>query len=131
MDPQFIKVLRALMSPANDERRNAESYFQAQLDSNPEGILAILLQSFATIDLDLVLRSFSGILLRRAVETHMDKISDQAVNDFRSKMLTLWSQEHNKIILQRLSHVLAQTSLKKPWSELLPTVIDYAATLQD
>ena len=63
-------VLEALMSHDNEARRKAESYFQEQLATNAAGVVQQLLGIFGGNTSPApseVIRSFAGVLLRRAV----------------------------------------------------------------
>jgi hypothetical protein len=47
---------------------------------------------------------------------------------FRERMLTMWANETNHLMLQRLSHIIAQSALKSPWDDLIPKVIQVSST---
>ncbi|KAJ1437419.1 armadillo-type protein [Ochromonadaceae sp. CCMP2298] len=126
----FAAVLSALMSTDNQTRRGAEEYFEAQLQSNLDPCLNALMETFA-VDGNPVLRSFSAVLLRRALEKHAVRISPEATHSMRARLMSVWAQETNAMMLHRLAHVMAQSCLKCPWDELIPSIIHYASSAQD
>ena len=127
MDANFATVLSALMSKDNQTRKNAEAYFTETLKSNLVPTLDTLVAIFTSPSNDLILRSFSGILIRRAVDNYAEKMTPEQTHVFREKMLAMWASESNALLLQRLSHIIAQSSLKSPWEELIPKVVQFSS----
>jgi hypothetical protein len=125
----YAAVLSALMSTDNATRRGAEEYFEAQLQTNLDTCLNALTETFAALNGDPVLRSFSAVLLRRALEKHAGRITLEATQTMRARLMSIWSQETNAVMLHRLAHVMAQSCLKSPWDELIPSIIQYASKL--
>lgn len=128
MDPNFVSVLSALMSKDNQTRKSAEAYFTDLLKNHLTTTLETLVAIFVAPGNELVLRSFSGILIRRAIENHSESLSNGHVNAFREQMLTMWANESSNVLLQRLSHIIAQSALKSPWEDLIPKVIQFSST---
>ena len=92
------------------------------------------LQELAKKDQDVVLRSFCGILLRRIMDRsgqHVEKLDQDTMNNFRTSILTIWSQESNPLILRRISHVIAQCAAGGKWMNLLPLIISQDGTIND
>jgi hypothetical protein len=128
MDSNFAAVLSALMSKDNQTRKNAEAYFTELLKNNLATTVETLVTVFITPTNDLVLRSFAGVLLRRAIENHSESMSKAQTFALRERMLTMWATEANHILLQRLSHIIAQSALKSPWEDLVLKIIHFSAT---
>ena len=118
-------VLEALMSHDNEARRKAESYFQEQLATNAAGVVQQLLGIFGGNTSPApseVIRSFAGVLLRRAVEK--TKFAHEMNTQLRDVLINMWKAERNPILLKRLAHVMSQSALSTSWIDLLPQVID-------
>ena len=132
---QLTEVLSALMSPNNDTRKNAEKYFaEDMLSKQLEATTHSLISELARPDQDLVIRSFSGILLRRILDRtgpYAERIGKADIDEIRSKLLTIWSQEGNATLLRRLCHVIAQCAAGGQWMDLLPITISHEANLSE
>jgi hypothetical protein len=122
----LLNVLSALMSPDNNHRSQAETYFSGQLESNLIPTLEGLIQIFSNSSVDFIARSMSGVLLRRALESKAKQFNAQTTAALRQMLLTMWKSETNATLLKRLSHVMAQSAAVSSWLDLLPTVIDHA-----
>lgn len=123
MAEHFNVVLSALMSTDNTTRKNAETHFNSLLQTNAPSTLETLVVLFTTPNADLVLRSFSGILIRRGVENYSDNVSPEQINSFRDRWLSMWATETNHLLFLRLSHIMAQSALKSPWNDLVPRIV--------
>lgn len=123
---ELIPVLSALMSMDNKVRNDAERYFNCQLQDNFVTCLQALIQIFCCQENELVIRSFAGVLLRRAIEKFSDSMALNLVEQFRAQLMSMWSCETNSLLLQRLSHVMAQSAWKTPWTDLIPQIIIFA-----
>lgn len=111
------------MSPDNSLRGGAEAFFSSQLETSWEAIVQALVQVLSEASCDVVLRNFAGVLLRRSIEKKGSSI-DQGFNlRFRASLIETWVRESNPLLLKRLAHILAQSTLCSPWQELLPTVM--------
>jgi hypothetical protein len=126
----ILNVLAALMSPDNNHRRQAENFFNDQLESNLVTTLEALVQIFSNSKNDILARSMSGVLLRRAIESHSKQISAETTAGLRQALIAMWKSETNNMLLKRLSHVIAQSASESSWSDLLPSVINHAANNQ-
>ena len=122
----MISVLAALMSPDNSHRKKAEAYYNGQLSDNLMMTLESLITILSTANLDLVVRSMAGVLLRRAIERTSDSLEKNQVLLMRGALIQIWTTETNTLLLKRLAHVLAQSAAESPWTELLPSVINHA-----
>lgn len=123
-------VLKSLMSKDNEVRRQVEEYYNQLIQNDVNNLLESLMNVFINQSIDLVLRSFAGVLLRKIIESHSEKLSQETIQIFRNKLLSLWSIETNMNMLQRLSHVMSQSALKTVWKELIPSIIQYSNNLQ-
>jgi len=125
----FIPVLQALMSVNNQERMSAEAFFSAQLEGHPietiNALLSLLADASSAVP---VLRSFAGVLLRRAVEKNKGTFSPEVLGHLRQSLLQIWCNENDLSILKRLAHVLAQSASNSAWPDLLPSVINHCNT---
>ena len=122
---EMLAVLDALMSHDNKARGEAEAFFQSQLEANATGVVQQLLEIFGGNGSPVpseVIRSFAGVLLRRAVEktNFAPEINDQ----LRGMLITIWKAEKNPLLLKRLAHVMSQSALSSSWMNLLPQVIE-------
>jgi hypothetical protein len=122
---EMLAVLDALMSHDNKARGEAEAFFQSQLEANATGVVQQLLEIFGGNGSPApseVIRSFAGVLLRRAVEktNFAPEINDQ----LRGMLITIWKAEKNPLLLRRLAHVMSQSALSSSWMNLLPQVIE-------
>lgn len=133
----FDSLLQALMSTDNNMRSQAEAAYNSSVESNLLGTLQNLLVKFSDKSADMVMRSFSGILLRRIVEKFSHTFAPDTVVQLRAGLLSLWSSEDNAGLLRHLSHVIAQSSVVtiddrtgEPavpvWSDLIPTILAHA-----
>eukprot|EP01032_Pedospumella_encystans_P019768 gene19768-22474_t len=128
MDANFAAVLGALMSKDNESRKNAESYFTNLQSTNLYETLAQLNLCLGNHSHDLVVRSFAGILIRRTLESVGEKLTDEQIRVTREQWLAMWAAESNHIMFIRLSHIMAQSALKKDWGDLLPTLFQHSAS---
>lgn len=118
-------VLEALMSHENASRRKAEAYFQEQLAANATGVVQQLLDIFGGSSSPPpaeVIRSFAGVLLRRAVEK--TQFTPEMNAQLRGVLINMWKAEKNPLLLKRLAHVMSQSALSTSWIDLLPQVLD-------
>jgi len=127
--PSFDDVLRALMSSDNSMRSQAEAYFNSQLDSSPIEVTQSLVQNVADRSKDQLIRSFAGILLRRAIMKVATVCGPDVLGQLRSALLQIWASEDNRVILKRLSHSIAQSAADGTWPDLLPTIIGQAPSM--
>lgn len=111
------------MSTENSTRNGAEAWFSQQLGENCMGMVQTLLSIFADSSSTTVIRSFAGLLLRRAVENSDFSEEDTAV--LRGYLIQLWNQESNAALLKRLAHVISQSAQnrKVPWPGMLPQIV--------
>ena len=119
----MMNVLSALMSPDNAARKAAEAYFSQELQRDCMSTIQIILNIFSNAagNVDYVLRDFSGVLLRRAVEKAQFPPEHNA--ELRGILITLWKNESNTGLLKRLAHVMAQSAMNSSWVDLLPQVV--------
>ena len=122
----MISVLSTLMSSDNSQRKQAEAYYNSQLIDNLMTTLESLITILTTTNLDLVIRSMAGVLLRRAIERTAKSLEERQILMIRSALIQMWTAETNTLLLKRLAHVLAQSAAESPWAELLPSVINHA-----
>lgn len=123
----MLQTLGALMSTDNALRAQAELFFNSQVESAIVPTLQELIRIFSEGSMELIIRSFAGVLLRRAIEKATKTLDPGVLNQLREALLSCWAQETNPNLLKRLAHVLAQSASGKPWLELLPRVIEAAA----
>lgn len=121
----FAPVLSALMNPNTAIRQEAENYYHSQLESYPLEMLTVLLEIFANQSENIVLRTFSIILLRRGAEKFLSE--GNGLIEFREKILSCWKAENNDKLCTKLAHVLAQVAFKAPWNSLLPSALQFAS----
>ena len=121
-----IAVVYALMSGNNDERRNAETYYNAQLVDNLMPTLESLVHILGKKSMDPVVRSMAGILLRRAIERNSSILNSDATKLMRETLIQIWITEDNTVLLKRLAHALAQSASESPWPDLLPSIVGHA-----
>lgn len=119
----LTSVLEALMSRDNGVRRSAEEYFQGQLEQNGLTIVQALLGLLSNAGAPLPLRSFSGVLLRRAIEK--SNFGPELDGQLRGALLGIWKTEREPQLLKRMAHVMAQSAMKKdsPWMDLIPEIV--------
>lgn len=126
----MIAVLEALMSHNNEARSKAEAYFQEQLAANAAGVVQQLLDIFrgsgASSSTEMI-RSFAGVLLRRAVEK--TQFTPEMNSQLRGVLIDMWKTEKNPLLLKRLAHVMSQSALSTSWIDLLPQIIDNVSVL--
>ena len=119
----FINMLQNLMSPDNALRSQAESYFNAQVESNSIEITQNLVQILSNKESDLILRSFAGILLRRSLDRVSSVVGPDVVSQLRAALMQIFMTEESKVILKRISHAMAQSASDGTWPDLLPSLI--------
>lgn len=78
--------------------------------------------------MDGVIRSFSGVLLRRGLEKHGAAIDAASLATIRQHLMSLWAVETDTVICRHLSHLLAQSASSKSWIDLIPFVLSTAST---
>jgi importin-5 len=132
---ELIHLLSNLMSGDNDIRQNAENLFIQQQDENLYELVSLFLQILRDSNIDLMIRSLAGILLRRILDNgtvNGNKISqDQSsVTSIRNNLLEIWSLERNSLILRRLAHILAQLASNGNWMELIPSLLSHGVNLE-
>jgi len=128
MDANFAVVLTALMSKDNDSRKNAEAYFTNLQATNLYETIAQLNLCLGNHSHDLVVRSFAGILIRRAIEKCGESLTDEQIQITREQWLAMWVAESNHIMFIRLSHIMAQSAFKKDWNDLLPKLFQHSSS---
>jgi len=127
---EFSTLLQTLMSTDNTARKQAEQYFSTSLSSNPIGGLQQLISYFSSAENDMVLRSFAGVLLRRAIDQHSKAIAPEMLAQLREALINMWVTEKESILLMRLSHAIAQSATTTGgWDDLIPTVVGQAGSL--
>jgi hypothetical protein len=119
----FEQLLRALMSGQASIRRDAEQKFDQLQQESINQTTGMLAQTFINSNIDLVLRSFSGILLRTLLEKNIKLIDPQTRAQLKAALINLWYEESNQMITRRLAHVLAQIAADSNWPELISIVI--------
>lgn len=77
--------------------------------------------------MDGVIRSFSGVLLRRALEKHGAAVDAASLAVIRQHLMSLWAAETDSVICRHLSHILAQSAASKSWIDLIPFVLSTAS----
>jgi hypothetical protein len=117
----MLAVLSALMSNDNEQRKQAEAYFSSALDADCGDVISTLCTIFSTTDGDMLIRSFAGVLLRRAVEK--SDIPAEMNAQFRASLMSMWKDESDTTLLKRLAHTMAQSAMKESWLDLLPQVV--------
>jgi len=118
----MMKMLDALMNADNEVRRSAELFFTEKLTNDSVCMVQTLLSIFSDTSCFTIHRSFSGVLLRRAVENcHFPTEKNL---ELRSLLMHLWKHETEITLLKRLAHIMAQSAINSSWNELLPQVID-------
>jgi importin-5 len=127
MEGDLTRMLSTMMSTDNASRKEAEAYYNELLKSSSAATIDGLMSIF-TSETDLVFRSFAGILIRRAIESYGSGLVPSQVSDMREKLIGMWTREKHHVMLLRLSHVMAQSSLKSPWDELIPKVMQCTAS---
>ena len=121
----MIAVLEALMSHNNEARSKAEAYFQEQLATNAVGSVQQLLNIFGgsnAASSSETIRSFAGVLLRRAVEK--TQFAPEMNAQLRGVLINMWKTEKNPLLLRRLAHVMSQSAMSSSWIDLLPQVVE-------
>ena len=127
---EMMAVLEALMSSDNKARKAAESTFAAQLESNALATVQQLIWLFSRNDGQTsdILRSFAGVLLRRALEkTSFDA---NMSGELREMLLNMWKVEQSPLLLKRLAHIMAQSASGSSWLDLLPQVVENVGALK-
>lgn len=128
---ELIEILSTLMSKNNEQRRYAENYFIQQQDENLYELITLLLNILRDIEVDLLIRSLSGILLRRIIDTgtvNGVQIDDSSLIAIRNELLDIWVNETNVLMLRRVSHVIAQTASSGNWVELIPSLLAHGGS---
>lgn len=88
-------LLMALMSGDNQTRISAEAIYNSQLESNLLPTVENLLRIFSTSSVDVVIRSFGGVLLRKVIDKYSSQFGAQVTVQLRAGMLQIWSSESN------------------------------------
>lgn len=127
---ELLSVLEALMSSDNRARQQAEATFAAQLEANALSTVRQLICLFSneTGETSDILRSFAGVLLRRAFEK--TSFSQEVNEHLREMLLNMWKTEQNPLLLKRLAHIMAQSASGSSWLNLLPRVMENVSCLQ-
>jgi hypothetical protein len=118
-----------LLSNVNHTRKEAESIYLRYLEENTIQTVGALLQIFSSQQEDVTLRSFSGILLRRAVDPaapYAGRLDAACTAQLRQQLMALWTQETNPVVTRRLAHIMAQSAAGGKWMDLIVTVIAHA-----
>jgi hypothetical protein len=125
---EFCHLLNALMSIHNDQRKAAEEHYQRQCQAQPQLIVHLLLTIFTNHQENPVLRLFSAVLLRRALEQSITEWQPSACEELKTRLFQAWQQELNPKLSQKIAHVIAQISFKVEWEGLIPLVLQFAST---
>jgi hypothetical protein len=127
MSEDLQRVLNGLMCGDNQTRKAAEGYFELQLEQNPLGTTQDLVTLLSDANAPAHLRSFAGVLMRRAIEK--STFGPDLDAQLRAALLSIWKTERDPTLLKRLAHAMAQSAMKKdsPWSDLLIQVIEFAS----
>jgi hypothetical protein len=99
------------------------------VEENLVGTIGVLLHILGSPHEDLNMRSFSGVLLRRLVDSaapFASKLDGPCMSEIRQKLMGIWTAESNHVILRRLAHVMAQSAAGGKWVDLIPTVVTHA-----
>ena len=133
--PELIESLTHLMSANNDMRQHAEHLFMQHQEEDVYLLISLFLEILRDSNLDLMIRSFTGILLRRILDSGTAngiKISRDisSLTSIRNNLLEIWSLEKNSLILRRLAHILAQLASNGNWMELIPFLLSHGANLE-
>ncbi|CAM9098384.1 unnamed protein product, partial [Ectocarpus fasciculatus] len=129
MSDPIRSILPALLSNDNHTRREAEAVYTRHLEESTVPAVGVLLEVFASPQEDLTIRSLCGILLRRVVDPaapYSALLDAACTTELRQKLMALWAQENNPVIMRRLAHVMAQSAAGGKWMDLIVTVIGYA-----
>jgi importin-5 len=130
---EMIEILNRLMSPKNEIRKEAEEYFIFQQDHHLVELISHLMNILTDQEIDLMIRSLCGILLRRVIDTgtvHGMKIDEETLAMIRNGLLVMWANESNSLILRRISHIIAQTASSGSWLELIPSLLSHGTSLE-
>lgn len=122
----MLQVLAALMSNDNAQRQEAESYFSGALEADAGDVISTLCTIFSTTDGDMLIRSFAGVLLRRAVEK--STLPAEMNSQLRASLMSMWRAETDATLLKRLAHTMAQSAMSASWLDLLPQVVQNVST---
>jgi hypothetical protein len=123
---EIYQALNALLSSDNQLRKQAEIFFNNQIEANFLVIIQILLDFFQNSNTEHVIRSLIGVLLRRLIEKSSNQIDERALTSIRQIFMNLWINETDVIILRRLSHIVAQSASSSSWIDLIPNVLNHA-----
>lgn len=127
MSDDLQRVLNGLMCGENQTRKAAEAYFEQHLVQNPLGTTQDLLSVLSNANSPAHLRSFAGVLMRRAIEK--STFGPDLDAQLRAALISIWKTERDPTLLKRLAHAMAQSAMKKdsPWSDLLIQVVEFAS----
>ncbi len=123
---EFSQLLNALMSSNNEQRKAAEYHYHHQLEAQPQLIVHLLLTIITTHQENPVLRLFSAVLLRRALEHTIGDWPPSSTEELKTRLFQAWQNELDPKLSQKISHVLAQITFKVEWDGLIPSVVQLA-----
>jgi hypothetical protein len=124
----FNQTIQSLSSSDNAVRAHAENLYNHATESNPTQVASGLFTLFRS-NPDDGLRNYAGILLRRIVIRHWEKIDGSCRQQMQQELLRSIETETKPLLVRRACHLIAgiNTHVKKhPWAELLPFVVGCA-----
>ena len=121
------QILPSLMSTSNDTRRHAEGMYNYMLENDLLRVVERLLNMASDRSIDVVMRSFAAVLLRRTIEKHSNRIDIETIKQLRVGLLNVWASETEMSVLRHFSHAMAQSAAQSSWVDLLPNVITHCS----
>ena len=117
------QILPSLMSTSNESRRHAEGMYNYLLENQLLHVIERLLHIASDRTIEIVMRSFAAVLLRRTIEKYSNRIDSETTKQLRAGLLNVWTLETDGSVLRHFSHAMAQSAAQNSWVDLLPTVI--------
>ena len=125
---ELQQLLVNLQSSDNNVRKQAESFYSAQLEKSYESCMFELTTTIATASLGDDIRSMASVLLRQAIIKYSDELNREHSNQMFQKLFEIWSADiTSPLILKRLNHVLAQFRN----DAIIPLLLNNNMTLSD
>jgi hypothetical protein len=124
----LLPLLGGMTSSDNKVRKEAEIRFNLMMETQTSVAFGYLTQCFVTQSVELIYRSFAGVLLRRVIERYGAKLTPNDTIQMRSAVMAVWGFETNATILKRLAHVIAQSAVSPEWKDLIPNIIGFATS---
>ncbi|CAM9453902.1 unnamed protein product [Ectocarpus sp. 13 AM-2016] len=126
-DANFEAVLAGLLSPDNAVRKNAESVYKMELETQPAVIAGQLLRCLASAQAELI-RTTCAVLIRRVVVPsgpHWARLDSPTRAALRAGLLSAIGNETSNSVARKVCHAVAASASPDagPWPELLPAVI--------